>query len=573
MSVQQTLSALNKEVKRMPAASPDNKFVLWFLAAYTGEDPQTKSLKEAITGGPGDGGIDAVHINENARRVDLVQGKYSRHFAKKYLDDFTEVADKLLMLVAENGDTSDDDRQEVEKWWNKLNGGVQKTLEDALKCLEKGYELRLIFVTIANVPQTVEEKWKEKAIRDQKVFELFSQKSTARLFEDYIHHKSYVGEVELPSASNYFRTEEDGIESFLLPVRARALADLYHRVGDNLFALQVRGFLGNNQVNRAIRNTLRECPEEFWFYNNGVTIICDEAVPSQPGGKWKLRLKNPQIINGQQTLRMCAAKDAKNTDKATVLVRVYAASRDSLDDYDRFVSNVVRATNFQDKVTMADLISHHERMFELERAFRHWVPSEWGPYLFARKRGRKESQGNVYRITKENLAPILQACSGDPALVRRGKEYLFEERFDELFQPIRNRNHVARYLAQWWLHKAVQRVSRIKREWGYARWHLLRFMWVQLGLGAKQLESFIQLMHGGNSKDRKFLEAALRRTLQAMLRYYRHKKNPKDTPSEFFRRMNLYPQFQDFFRKAAQRRLRLSFDTNLQKFKGALELL
>lgn len=315
MSSQKILRELKKTVQRMSAASEDNRFVLWFLAAYTGEDPETESLVKAVTGGSGDGGIDGVYVNERARRVVLVQGKYGRSFASKYLNDFTVVADNLWELVERNGSTTEDDHQEAEKWWSKLNGSVQKALLGALKCLEKEYELRLIYVTIANVPRRVQAKWKKQAHHTEEVFEIFDQRDVLGLFKDYCHHRAYVDETQLLSANGYLRTETSGVESFLLPVRVRDLAELYKREGDKLFALQVRGFLGDNLVNRAIQHTLRYSPEEFWFYNNGVTIVCDEAVPSQRGGKWRLNLKNPQIINGQQTVRKSAETDARNTER------------------------------------------------------------------------------------------------------------------------------------------------------------------------------------------------------------------------------------------------------------------
>lgn len=564
------LGQLNKKIQSMPAASPDNKFVLWFLAAYTGEDPNSKTLRDAITGGTGDGGIDAVYINTNAKRVVLVQGKYGRNFSRRFLYDFTEVADNVWALVEDTDGTGGDKREQAEKWWGKLNGTVQKSLQNAFKYLESDYTLYLVFATIAHIPKSAEKQWMREARRDE-VFEVFDQGSIVNLFQHYLDHRPYIGAVELPSVSEYFRTVENGIESFLLPVRGKDLADLYHREGEKLFALQVRGFLGSNEVNRDIRNTLRTNPKEFWFYNNGLTIVCDEAVPSRPEGIWKLLLKNPQIINGQQTVRMLSAEDAKNTGKATVLVRIYVASHESVDDYDRFVSNMVKATNFQNKVSMADLMSHHERMFDLETSFRQSVPDPWGSYLFLRKRGRVEIQGNPYKVKKEDLAQILQACSGDPALVRRGKEYLFGQRFGELFKPINSQRDVSKYLAQWWMHKAIQRVSKSKRAWGYARWHVLHFMWAQLSFGVKHQESFIQVMHWYNPRNPKGLESAIRQTFRVIMQFYRKNKKPKDTPSEFFRRANLYPQFQAFWKGAGRGQARTKFQRNIRKFKNSLQ--
>jgi hypothetical protein len=55
-----------------------------------------------------------------------------------------------------------------------------------------------------------------------------------------------------------------------------------------------------------MRDTLKEKPERFWYYNNGITIVCDRATRIQERGKDRLRIENPQIINGQQTTRVLA---------------------------------------------------------------------------------------------------------------------------------------------------------------------------------------------------------------------------------------------------------------------------
>ena len=70
-----------------------------------------------------------------------------------------------------------------------------------------------------------------------------------------------------------------------------------------------------------MKETLDIEPEFFWYYNNGVTVVCDSAEQVSRGGNKVLRLTNPQIINGQQTTRTlheCASKSSKST----VLVRV-----------------------------------------------------------------------------------------------------------------------------------------------------------------------------------------------------------------------------------------------------------
>ena len=69
------------------------------------------------------------------------------------------------------------------------------------------------------------------------------------------------------------------IESWVFPVGVRHVAEMYEQQsGIRLFARNVRGFLGETAINRNMETTLHKEPEFFWkYYNNGITIICDQA--------------------------------------------------------------------------------------------------------------------------------------------------------------------------------------------------------------------------------------------------------------------------------------------------------
>src|SRR5438105_1746963 len=59
---------------RFPSLRDDGLFVLWFLRAYVTESEE--SAAEALTGGPGDQSVDAIQVDDAARMVFIVQGKY-----------------------------------------------------------------------------------------------------------------------------------------------------------------------------------------------------------------------------------------------------------------------------------------------------------------------------------------------------------------------------------------------------------------------------------------------------------------------------------------------------------------
>jgi hypothetical protein len=117
----------------------------------------------------------------------------------------------------------------------------------------------------------------------------------------------------------------------------------------HLFEANVRDYQGSTEVNQDIRRTLSQtADEDFWWLNNGVTIVASKAVQS---GK-ALTIEDPQIVNGLQTsneLYKHFQQGDKNQEGRTLLVRVIVpkgpASRD----------RIIKATNSQTAIPAASL--------------------------------------------------------------------------------------------------------------------------------------------------------------------------------------------------------------------------
>ena len=94
-----------------------------------------------------------------------------------------------------------------------------------------------------------------------------------------------------------------------LLVGSTRLADLYEfLVGyrdetgdlDGIYEKNVRRFLGGRgKVNKGMQDTLRDAPERFGLYNNGITIVASDWT--QDGAS--VSLVEPYIVNGCQTSR------------------------------------------------------------------------------------------------------------------------------------------------------------------------------------------------------------------------------------------------------------------------------
>ena len=66
--------SLHELKDRFPKLPDDDLFIVWFLRAYVTESEDIAAA--ALTGQAGDKGIDALLIDDAARAVFLVQGKY-----------------------------------------------------------------------------------------------------------------------------------------------------------------------------------------------------------------------------------------------------------------------------------------------------------------------------------------------------------------------------------------------------------------------------------------------------------------------------------------------------------------
>src|SRR5262249_3477709 len=156
------------------------------------------------------------------------------------------------------------------------------------------------------------------------------------------------------------------IESWVFPMAGSSVAEIFEAADVRIFARNVRGFLGNTDINKGMETTLEKEPEYFWYYNNGITIVCDHAEAVKSRGRTVLRVTNPQIINGQQTTRTLA-KMVTNGSRASVLVRVIRVPRlikgrnTDNDGFESLVSKIVSATNWQNEIRPSDLMSNDRR--------------------------------------------------------------------------------------------------------------------------------------------------------------------------------------------------------------------
>ena len=142
---------LSEYHERYPKLGDDELFVVWFLRAFVTENDD--EAVRALCGGPRDKNVDAVLIDEPARMVFVVQGKYRKKLGAKaeHRGDVVGFAQLAVDLCG--------DGTAFAGLAKDLSPEVHRKLGDARnRVLKRGYGLQLFYVTLGTCSKALQEE-------------------------------------------------------------------------------------------------------------------------------------------------------------------------------------------------------------------------------------------------------------------------------------------------------------------------------------------------------------------------------------------------------------------------------
>ncbi|WP_033827754.1 AIPR family protein [Bacillus andreraoultii] len=173
-------------------------------------------------------------------------------------------------------------------------------------------------------------------------------------------------------------TIQENFEKFdttVAMVRLRDFANFVNKGGNPLFHSNIRSHIKGSRINRGIKHTLENEPEKFWFYNNGITIVCYDFW--QKSGQ--LFVQAPQIVNGCQTAKTIGdffktktVKEVEQLEKEGYLLIKVIRTRKNVSDKDKKAlrDNITRYTNSQNAVKGMDFYALDEFQQQLKQRFK-----------------------------------------------------------------------------------------------------------------------------------------------------------------------------------------------------------
>jgi hypothetical protein len=539
-----------EEVK--PGYTRPDLFVAWILKALVTENED--EVFKSLTNSANDKDLDAVFADHRAKTVFLVQGKYrTRGFGKTGESRPDVISFSTWAPVMHGPKAGLKDRL------TRMNDSAKALASSAWDMVQRGYSLHLLYVTTGKCSQNIiDDAEAEARAFPQCTFELLDANRVLLVLEDWIF-----GGVGPPVRRLSFSVESrilerpdpySNIESWLFSMKTSDLAELYRSVGSRLFARNIRASLGGTAVNRKIESSATNTPEYFWYFNNGVTVVCDDAVESKRAGETLLNVSNPQVINGQQTTVTLGEMD-RHSAKSSLQVKVIKVPRHTDADKKRFdtlVSHIVEATNFQNPIRTSDLRSNDPVQIELQRELYR------RGYQYIRKAGKgtvlqaMPGANLPFKIRKEQLATAIADCL-EPAQSRlAGPKRLFDleyPHYDKIFAPKSAEWRLSCYWMKRDVERAITDLGRTPENWQgrlitqYFLWHL-----IHAAVGRRP-SKFIKFSERWALQDplRTPFTRACSEVSRAVARSYRENRGRgvnRLEPSGYFNRSQAYTHFE-----------------------------
>lgn len=344
-------------------------------------------IEAGLVGGNNDGGVDAVYcflgesvIDEDADVLDdgipatsfdrgltlslvIAQAKRGESFAETPLDLLSSSLDRLLDLQKDENDLRQLYSPELVAKLRLFTGAWKRLASRRPKL-----RIRVVYASRgasahANVKVTTKQTELEAKLRqlvpgaDVQV-ELLGAEELWALYS------------KVPSYSLQLVYQENATSGTSHAALVK-LSDYYAFISDDgdirrhIFDWNVRDYQGGVEVNEEIRAALDDAAApEFWWMNNGVTIVCSQA---QIVGK-TFALEDVQIVNGLQTSHVVhevLRSDPQGHPAAnrSILCRILVTQDPAVRD------RVIRATNRQTAVPVASLRATDDIQRNIESYF------------------------------------------------------------------------------------------------------------------------------------------------------------------------------------------------------------
>jgi hypothetical protein len=460
-------------------ANAGERFLAWYLRnIYLRTAVQAR---DDITDGQDDKEIDAVIVDDELRRIVIIQGKfYAGSVDHQPLQDVLAawIQIKDLVTLQQNA-----------------NSKVKVKLAAVAEALSDDYDVEFELVTTGTLTTSAQ----QDLATFQVLISGFDQMQASITLVDEPVIKSRWEEAvakELPKL-NHTLTLETGryldmtVAGFKTVLAAVPLSDCLQLPGIRdgmLFRKNVRQSLGlTNKVNKGLRQTINsENPQYFFLFHNGITALCEKLDLDKTTGMMKL--EGLSVVNGCQSLTtiMASSEKVRTSNGSYVLFRFYEIPQ-------RDVAEKISVnTNSQSAVKPRDLRSNDKRVLALKRAYENTYKD--GFFITKRGEERPADRDKLKTIEIGVLARCLISWHCQRPNISYNENKLFDKYFEQLFRSdyspadLFTLNSWANHIERRWNKNDLGLNEALLAMPSYSKFHLLFAVQACFSIGSGQAD-------------------------------------------------------------------------------------
>lgn len=364
-------------------------------------------IEMSITNGPNDGGVDFVYYDEESSKVILGQCKYTKNLK---LDDIITELNKMSTTVenfkiSNTGIYNEKLRAELQNALDRLPDGDEGNVEYNIYTISD-YDETSIMNKIEAEHNTYSKEMVNVYGKDEFITKIKEKVEKLNTIEEEFT-------INIDQANNYLTYSNSSADGIMVNMSSNSLIKMFNKYKDEgLLDMNIRKYVKNKMVDDGIKRTLDKDRSNFWFFNNGIIIACDDYYVD--GNTVKIR--GFSIVNGGQTTNRIGNYKGSNHEEFFIPCKIICINNKNKNLF----SKVAETTNSQKPIYPRDLKANSPEMKMLQS----WLDKE-NIYLEI-KRGEKK-KNKKYKIKNDELGQlILSFVYQQPGTARSGKKTIFD---------------------------------------------------------------------------------------------------------------------------------------------------
>lgn len=384
----------------------------WCFNLFLDKFPTADVKKEEAILRTDDGGTDIIFEASDSQEVFILQCKYPlvsqvhpipEGDVKEFFTNFSLLKDKRYA-----------------KQRDYKNPRVAELSNEIRFWIENGWVINFIFITTDTRTPAIDaliDKYNKDFSKD--IFSIkFDAWGLAELKDVWTEVQSvvetYPESLTLTLPDEHYLIPDGKLRNITFAVKGTELQKIAKQFKEGLFNWNIRRYLGKKgEVNKGLLKTIEEQPENFYYYNNGISMLCEKFEFNDKSKK--LIISKAQIVNGAQTIGALKIADPGKLKDVLVLVKLTEIKHHNREI--GVAAELIRTNNTQNKLSIPDFRSNDPIQIWLELNFKNTKPrGELLQIDYGRKKPYPRSSQMKQVIKLQDLGKIRYAWLHDPRI-------------------------------------------------------------------------------------------------------------------------------------------------------------